>query len=147
MAVQILPSPVGSSHTLVLKSHAEPRMNPLSFPKRTLHIASACAALVFFSAPACAEKRTRFWNLTSATVTELRLAPAGTENFGENQCLNDKDGSVDHDERLKIIGVASGAYDARIAWANGRIWCVKNVSIETGKVFSIEDKDLAACSK
>jgi hypothetical protein len=147
MAVQILLSPVGSRHILVLKPPVEPRMTLLSSPKRTLRMVSASAALVFLAVPAHAEKPTRFWNLTSATVTELRLAPAGTENFGENQCLNDKDGSVDHDERLKITGIAPGAYDAKIAWANGRIWCVKNVSIETGKVFSIEDKDLAACSK
>lgn len=94
-----------------------------------------------------AEKPTRFWNLTSATVTELRLAPAGTEAFGDNQCLNDKDKSVDHDERLKITGVAPGAYDATIGFSDGRICRVKGLLIETGKVFSIEDKDLSTCSK
>ncbi len=105
------------------------------------------AIITVFAVPARAEKPTRFWNLTSATVTELRLAPAGTEAFGENQCLNDKDKSVDHDERLKIMGVAAGSYDAKVGFQNGRVCKVRGVSIEAGKVFSIEDKDLAECSK
>ncbi|WOJ90801.1 hypothetical protein RZS28_05815 [Methylocapsa polymorpha] len=105
------------------------------------------AIFILFAAPARAEKPTRFWNLTSATVTEFRLAPAGTDKFGENQCLNDKDKSVDHDERLKITGVASGAYDVKIGFPDGRVCQVKGLAIEAGKVFSIEDKDLVDCSK
>lgn len=105
------------------------------------------AGLVIANPAEAADKPTRFWNLTSATVTELRLAPAGTENFGENQCLNDKDAEVDHDERLKISGVAAGAYDVKIGFANGRVCRVRSLSVEAGKVFSIEDKDLTACSK
>lgn len=110
-------------------------------------MAFACAALVFLALPARAEKPTRFWNLTSATVNELRLAPAGTEKFGENLCAGDEDASVDHDERLKLAAVSSGAYDVRIGFTDGRVCRVKDVSIETGRVFSIEDKDLSACSK
>jgi hypothetical protein len=68
-----------------------------------------------------AGKPTRFWNLTSSTVTELRLAPAGTEAFGENQCLNDKDNGVEHDERLKLAGVETGLYDAKIGFEDGRV--------------------------
>jgi hypothetical protein len=93
-----------------------------------------------------AEKPIRFWNLTSATVTELRLAPAGSDKFGPDQCRNDKDGSVDHDERLPITGVTAGRYDIRIGYKGGKTCRVKNVAIESGKVFSIEDKDLADCS-
>ncbi|WP_244406112.1 hypothetical protein [Methylocella silvestris] len=48
----------------------------------------AAAALAAFAlaagGPARAEKPTRFWNLTSKTVSDLRLAPAGTGKFGEN---------------------------------------------------------------
>ena len=58
-------------------------------------------------------KDTQFWNLTASTVKTLELAPAGTPAFGANQTANDPDGAVDHDERLKIKGVATGAYDAR----------------------------------
>ncbi len=58
-------------------------------------------------------KDTQFWNLTSSTVKSLELAPTGSSTFGANQTTNDPDGTVDHDERLKIKGVATGAYDAR----------------------------------
>jgi hypothetical protein len=99
-------------------------------------------------APAlAADNPTRFWNLTSATVTDLRLAPAGTQGFSENLCLQDKDSEVEHDERLKIAGVASGVYDARIGFPNGTVCTAKNLSIEAGDVFSIEDKDLVDCTK
>jgi hypothetical protein len=93
-----------------------------------------------------AEKPIRFWNLTSTTVTELRLAPAGSDKFGPDQCKNDKDGSVDHDERLPITGVRAGRYDIRISYKGGKTCRVANVAIESGKVFSVEDKDLRDCS-
>jgi hypothetical protein len=92
-------------------------------------------------------KDTRFWNLTSSTVTSLELAPAGTSAFGPNQCANDPDGAVDHDERVKVTGVATGAYDARLKLADGRTCMSKSVRIEAGKPFSLEDKDLVSCTK
>ena len=49
-----------------------------------------------------AEKPIRFWNLTSETVTSLRLAPAGTNDFEADLTKGNSDGSVDHDERLAI---------------------------------------------
>jgi hypothetical protein len=95
---------------------------------------------------ATAESRpTRFWNLTRNAISEFYLAPAGTSNWGPNQCKNDKDGSVDSDERLRITDVASGTYDAKFADAMGRVCIVRNVKIEVGAIFSIEEKDLASC--
>jgi hypothetical protein len=93
-----------------------------------------------------AEKPIRFWNLTSATVTELRFAPVGSGKFGADQCKNDKDGGVDHDERLPITGLAPGRYDLKIGYKGGKTCMVANVAIESGKVFSLEDKDLNDCS-
>ncbi len=114
-----------------------------------MHCLRRAAAILLISAiPAlAADKPTRFWNLTSATVSDLRLAPAGTENFSENLVLKDKDAEVDHDERLAIAGLASGVYDARIGFPDGTLCAVKNISIAAGDVFSIEDKDLAGCKK
>jgi hypothetical protein len=91
-------------------------------------------------------KDTRFWNLTSSTVKSLELAPTGTTAFGPNQCANDPDGAVDHDERVNVTGVATGAYDARLTFADGRACMAKAVRIETGMPFSIEDKDLVGCA-
>jgi hypothetical protein len=109
-------------------------------------LSSLLMALGVCPAASAAEKPVRFWNLTSTTVTELRLAPAGSENFGPNQCKNDKDGSVDHDERLPITGVTPGSYDIKIGYKGGKTCRVANVPIESGKVFSVEDKDLTDCS-
>ena len=102
-------------------------------------------AAMILAQPAIA-KDTRFWNLTSSTVKSLELAPAGSSAFGPNQCANDPDGAVDHDERVKVTGVATGAYDARLKLADGRVCMAKAVRIETGKPFSIEDKDLVGCA-
>jgi hypothetical protein len=103
-------------------------------------------AAILLAGPAAA-KDTRFWNLTSSTVKSLELAPAGTSAFGPNQCANDPDGEVDHDERVKVTGVATGAYDARLKLADGRMCMAKGVRIEAGKPFSVEDKDLVGCAR
>lgn len=104
-------------------------------------------ALALVAGQAAAESRpTRFWNLTLNTITEFYLAPAGTSDWGPNQCKNDKDGAVDPDERLRITDVASGTYDAKLSDVTGRICIVRGVKIEAGAIFSIEEKDLTACS-
>jgi hypothetical protein len=102
-------------------------------------------AAILLAGPAAA-KDTRFWNLTSSTVKSLELAPVGTSTFGPNQCANDPDGEVDHDERVKVTGVKTGAYDARLKLADGRACMAKGVQIEAGKPFTIEDKDLVGCA-
>jgi len=91
---------------------------------------------------------TRFWNLTQYTISEFYLAPAGTTSFGPNQCKNDKDGTVEHDERLRITGVEAGIYDAKFTDLSGRTCVVKNLKIEAGQIFSIEEKELtSACTR
>jgi hypothetical protein len=110
---------------------------------RTILFALAGA---FFASGAALAKDTRFWNLTSSTVKSLELAPSGTTAFGQNQCLNDPDGAVDHDERLKVTGIVKGTYDARLTLADGRKCLAKNVRIEEGKPFAIEEKDLSDCT-
>jgi hypothetical protein len=111
-------------------------------------IAFVALALLATSSVTLAQNRpTRFWNLTRYTVSEFYLAPAGTSNFGPNQCKNDKDGTVDHDERLRITGVESGTYDAKLIDVSGRTCLVRNVKVETGQIFSIEEKELTSCSQ
>jgi hypothetical protein len=88
---------------------------------------------------------TRFWNLTRHTISEFHLAPAGTTDWGSNQCKNDKDGTVDPDERLRITGVTAGSYDAKLTDVSGRTCQVKNIKVEAGEVFSIEEKELTDC--
>jgi hypothetical protein len=95
---------------------------------------------------AAGSQKTRFWNLTGETIVKFELAPTGTTQFGPDQCKNDKDGAVDDDERLQIQNVASGAYDARIAFKSGRVCFAKNIAITDGKIFSIETKQLTDCT-
>jgi hypothetical protein len=92
-------------------------------------------------------KGIRFWNLTSATVSGFQLSPAGKDDWGANQALNDKDGEVDHDERLRISGVQPGRYDARVGYRDKRQCVVRNIEIKADAVFSIADKDLTDCHK
>src|SRR5579871_3497768 len=80
----------------------------------------------------------RFWNLTGETISEFYLAPAGTTNWSANQCKNDKDGTVDPDERLRITGIKPGTFDAKFKDVKGRSCLVHNVKIEAGAIFSIE---------
>lgn len=103
-----------------------------------------CAAGSAFGA-----ERMRFWNLTSVTLKELYLAPAGTTQWSANQCKNDKDGTVDHDERLTITGISPGKYDVKLADQKGRVCTVQNVEVVSGRpyAFSLSDKDLTSCTK
>lgn len=93
-----------------------------------------------------AEQPIRFWNLTRQTIAEFQLAPAGTTQWGANQCKNDKDGTVDSDERLRITDVTPGTYDARLKDVNGRVCLAHNIDIKAGDIFSLEEKDLTACT-
>jgi hypothetical protein len=92
-------------------------------------------------------KGIRLWNLTTATISNFQLSPAGKEAFGPNQTLNDKDKEVDHDERLRITGVEPGLYDAKVGYPDKRQCLVRNIEIKADAVFSIADKDLKDCKK
>jgi hypothetical protein len=92
-------------------------------------------------------KGIRFWNLTASTIVSFQLSPAGQKSWGKNQCENDRDGSVDHDERLKISDVEPGHYDVKLKDKDGRACVIKNIEIKAGGVFSIEEKELTDCTK
>ena len=85
--------------------------------------------LVLSNGVQAAEQRLTFWNLTSDTITNLVMAPAGTGTFGPNQCANDRDGSVDHDERLRLTGIQPGRFDVRLTQKRGRVCSVRGVEV------------------
>ena len=126
-----------------------------SYSAAAIYIAATFIAVAVVSAtPSFAEdakpsepksKGTRFWNLTGETVTKFELTPTGTTNFGPDQAKNDKDGSVDNDERLKLIGVADGTYDARITDKTGRVCLVAGLVIKVDAIVSIEKDQLKDC--
>lgn len=98
-----------------------------------------------FREGAAQQRPTRFWNLTKNTISQFYLAPAGTSDWGPNQCQNDKDGRVDFDERLVIRDVPAGVYDAKFTDTAGRTCTVQNIGVEPGAIFSIQEKDLTSC--
>jgi hypothetical protein len=111
-----------------------------------LTIVGVALALVNSGAQA-QDKPIRFWNLTVYTITALQMSPAGKEVWGANQCENDRDGTVDHDERLRITGVNPGRYDVKIADKTGRVCIVRNIDVKEGAIFTIEEKQLTECGK
>jgi hypothetical protein len=134
---------VASEVTAMAKSH---KQNSATQKIVFVVLAAACSQLLL--SPSSAQTRpTRFWNLTRHTISEFYLAPAGTTDWGPNQCKNDKDGTVDSDERLRITGVAAGHYDAKLTDVSGRSCLVRNIKVDVGEIFSIEEKDLTECSK
>jgi hypothetical protein len=112
---------------------------------RTLPTVLALASLC--SVAEGADKGIRFWNLTSATVSRLQMSPAGKDAWGPDQCRNDKDSTVDHDERLRITGIGPGRYDVQLGYRDGRTCVVRNVEVKDSGVFSVQDRDLTDCTK
>ena len=84
--------------------------------------------------------------MTPFILSEFNLAPAGTTNWGPNQCKNDRDGTVSPNERLRITDTTPGIYDARLKDTTGRVCFARNLNVQTGEIFSIEERDLASCA-
>jgi hypothetical protein len=108
-------------------------------------LALAVVVATGFCEAAAQQRPTRFWNLTKNTISQFYLAPAGTSDWGPNQCQNDKDGRVDFDERLAIRDVPAGVYDAKFTDTADRTCTVQNIKVEPGAIFSIQEKDLTSC--
>lgn len=106
---------------------------------------AAIIALSLVSARAADRKGTRFWNLTLHTIVSLQMSPAGQGAWGRDQCENDRDHEVDHDERLRITDIAPGRYDVRLKDKDGRVCVVKDIEVKDGAIFTIEEKDLTNC--
>ena len=115
----------------------------------TFALTLALVALLSASANEVAAqgKGIRLWNLTTSTISEFQLSPAGKTDWGPNQTLNDKDKEVDHDERLRITGVEPGRYDAKVSYRGSKHCFVRGIEIKADAVFSIADKDLKDCNK
>ena len=109
--------------------------------------ATLIAFVLLFIPAGASAKDTQFWNLTANTITSLQFSPTGKNEWGRNQADNDRDHTVDHDERLKITDTEAGIYDVRFVDKSGRTCVVPNVQVKTGAIFSIEEKELKGCAK
>ena len=91
----------------------------------------------------------RFWNLTAETITELYLAPAGTQTWSPNLCLSDPDHTVEADERLNLAGIKPGVFDVRFVDATKRMCLLKGVKLKAAGAyaFSLSESEMKACLK
>ena len=113
-----------------------------------MRISIAVTAVLLSTSQLMAQgKGIRLWNLTTATISNFQLSPAGKDSWGPNQALNDRDKEVDHDERLRITGIEPGRYDAKVGYRDSRQCLVRDIEIKADAVFSIADKDLKNCNK
>jgi len=115
--------------------------------RKMAKIAILTALMLAFLPAGALAKDTQFWNLTADTITSLQFSSPGKNEWGRNQADNDRDHTVDHDERLKITDTPAGVYDVKFVDKGGRTCVVPNVQVKTGAIFTIEEKDLRGCSK
>ena len=108
----------------------------------------ACLAILLLTdAVARADDGPRFLNRTGQTVVKMQLAPVGSKTWGPDQCKNDDEGEVDHNERMTLVGIKSGHYDIKMADKAGRVCIAKNIDLKEGVQFVVRDTDLTECTK
>jgi hypothetical protein len=122
-------------------------LNTISMGASMRRVLMVSIALAVMGSGAAAQDRRgiRFWNLTLYTITSLQMSPAGQDKWGPDQCQNDRDGTVDHDERLRITGIEPGRYDVKLTDKIGRMCIVRDVEVKAAAVFAIEEKQLTDC--
>ena len=91
----------------------------------------------------------KFWNLTTEVISELKLAEPGTNKWGKNQTLNDKDKTVEPDERLKLTDVTPGTWDVSVKTKKGKACVFRNLTLSgtDAYAFSISEDELTKCPK
>lgn len=115
---------------------------------RTAALTVCCTVALAIAGAGAAQAQTlKFWNLTTETITELKLAEPGTNKWGKNQTLNDKDKTVEADERLKLSDVTPGVWDVSVKDKKKRTCVFRNVTLSgtDAYAFSISEDDMAKC--
>ena len=110
-------------------------------------IASIVLLLAGTSALFAQGKGIRFWNLTSATISGLQLSPAGKNEWGPNQTLNENGQEFRPVEFRRDTAEHPGRYDAKLTYPDKKQCVVRDIEIKADAVFSIMDKDLKDCTK
>jgi hypothetical protein len=93
-------------------------------------LASIALGLVGSSVVAQDRKGIRFWNLTLYTITTFQMSSVGKR--GSEQCKNDRDQMIDHDECLRITNIEPGRYDVKLDGKIGRVCIVRSVEVKDG---------------
>src|SRR4051812_46422138 len=78
----VMASPARYGHAILAKKYGD----------HMLRISIAVTAVLLSTSQLMAQgKGMRLWNLTTATISSFQLSPAGKDNWGPNQTLNDRD--------------------------------------------------------
>lgn len=115
-------------------------------PMKSILMSALVASCVAMSADAAEPPRLKMWNLTPETLVDIRLAPAGSSTFGDNQCANDKDGQVEFDEMVRITRTPPGTYDLRLRDVKGRTCFARRIQVPAEGNFSVGEKELVDCA-
>ena len=92
------------------------------------------------------DKRYVVYNDTVRTdFKEVYLAPAGTQDWGPNQAVNDKDKSLDAGERLRLTGLSPGRFSVKLVDRKGRTCILPEVNLTRENSFQIREKHLSTC--
>ena len=117
------------------------------FPRRLTAgiLLGSGASIPMQSAPGAGQKFFAYNNTTRTDFTGVYLAPAGTQNWGPNQALNDKDKSLDSGERLTLTGLSPGRFSVKLADRAGRTCVLQTVDLTKDRRFEIRDGQLSDC--
>lgn len=115
-------------------------------PMKSILLFAVAASYVAMSAYAAEPPRLKMWNLTPETLVDIRLAPAGSSAFGDNQCANDKDGQVEFDEMVRITKTPPGSYDLRLRDVKGRTCFARRIQVPAEGNFAVGEKELVDCA-
>jgi hypothetical protein len=114
--------------------------------RRTAGFCIIAAITSAVSLSATAADRFFAYNLTtSTTFTGVYLAPEGTNQWGTNQALNDKDKAIDPSERLPIKDITRGTFDLKLVDRQGRVCITHGIDLRHDTTFEIRDADLRNC--
>jgi len=105
----------------------------------------AGAGIPFQPASAQGQKFFAYNSTTRTDFTGVYMAPAGTEKWGPNQALNDKDKSLDEGERLTLTGLSPGTFSVKLVDRSGRTCILHGVDLTKDKSFEIRDEQLSNC--
>lgn len=84
-------------------------------------------------------------NTTRTDFSGVYVAPAGTESWGPNQALNDKDKMLDAGERLALTGLSAGIFSVKLVDRSGRTCIVQGIDLSKDRSFEIRDQQLSNC--
>lgn len=106
----------------------------------------AAVVILLVAGTAMAADRYFLYDMTTATTfTGVFFAKPGTQSWGANQALNDKDHAVDPSERLSLKDLTRSTYDLKLVDRKGRTCIRHDVDFSKETTFEVHDSDLTEC--